>query len=471
MSEIDEGLYSRQLYVMGHEAQRRMGESNVLLINVDGLGIEIAKNIVLAGVKSVTIADDTPASYMDLSSQFYLSEDDVKNQTSRADASVRKLAELNPYVPVHVHTGPVVETIIEQYRVVVLSNGSRSYAKRINEICHKRNIAFIATESRGVFGSVFCDFGDEFIVSDKDGEQPITCMVSSVMQSAEAPTKLVVTVTDDNRHQLETGDYVTFREIQGLDYLNGCEAVPITVTGPYTFTIDNPKGNSASGGFGYVTQVKQPLTLRFSTMDVATEQPGEFLISDFAKIGRSEVLHVAFQALDQFSLSNQGALPVSGDDEMANQVLHLAKAIKTLDIEWNEANEKVVRYLALSARGVVAPMTALLGGIVGQEALKACSGKFTPIHQWFYFDAMECLPVSPLTVEECAPRDSRYDGQIAVWGQSVQNMLQRLSLFLVGAGAIGCEMLKNWALMGIGTAVSSKIYLTDMDMIEKSNLN
>jgi hypothetical protein len=30
--EIDEGLYSRQLYVMGHEAQKRMASSNILII-------------------------------------------------------------------------------------------------------------------------------------------------------------------------------------------------------------------------------------------------------------------------------------------------------------------------------------------------------------------------------------------------------------------------------------------------------
>lgn len=29
---IDEGLYSRQLYVMGHEAQKRMASSDVLII-------------------------------------------------------------------------------------------------------------------------------------------------------------------------------------------------------------------------------------------------------------------------------------------------------------------------------------------------------------------------------------------------------------------------------------------------------
>ena len=41
----------------------------------------------------------------------------------------------------------------------------------------------------------------------------------------------------------------------------------------------------------------------------------------------------------------------------------------------------------------------------------------------------------------------------------------------VGCGAIGCEMLKNYALMGVGLAGQGRITITDNDLIEKSNLN
>lgn len=32
------------------------------------------------------------------------------------------------------------------------------------------------------------------------------------------------------------------------------------------------------------------------------------------------------------------------------------------------------------------------GGVVGQEVVKAVSGKFHPIFQWLYFDSAESLP-------------------------------------------------------------------------------
>ena len=50
--EIDEGLYSRQLYVLGREGQRKMALSEVLVCGLNGLGAETVKNVVLAGVKA-----------------------------------------------------------------------------------------------------------------------------------------------------------------------------------------------------------------------------------------------------------------------------------------------------------------------------------------------------------------------------------------------------------------------------------
>merc|ERR1719423_330994 len=93
-----------------------------------------------------------------------------------------------------------------------------------------------------------------------------------------------------------------------------------------------------------------------------------------------------------------------------------------------------------------------------------------------YFDALECLPdneeqLALLTAEECQPVGNRYDGQVAVFGRKFQDKLKKARNFVVGAGAIGCELLKNYALMGVGASEEGKIFVTDMDHIERSNLN
>lgn len=49
---------------------------------------------------------------------------------------------------------------------------------------------------------------------------------------------------------------------------------------------------------------------------------------------------------------------------------------------------------------------------------------------------------------------------------------------MVGAGAIGCELLKNYAMLGVGVGKQAsadkkagRVILTDPDVIEVSNLN
>ena len=80
---------------------------------------------------------------------------------------------------------------------------------------------------------------------------------------------------------------------------------------------------------------------------------------------------------------------------------------------------------------------AVLGGIAAQEVLKACSGKFSPIRQWFMFDCTEILPDEELPPSEFELKGTRYDGQIACLGLSLHERIMQQKYFLVGAGAIG----------------------------------
>lgn len=45
----------------------------------------------------------------------------------------------------------------------------------------------------------------------------------------------VVTCLDEARHGFESGDYVTFTEVQGMTELNGCQPVEIKVLGKTFF--------------------------------------------------------------------------------------------------------------------------------------------------------------------------------------------------------------------------------------------
>lgn len=137
-------------------------------------------------------------------------------------------------------------------------------------------------------------------------------------------------------------------------------------------------------------------------------------------------------------------------------------------------DEKTVGWIKLLAKGsssVISPMATIFGGIIGQEIIKATSSKYSPLKQWLFFDSEECLPSTTLSEEECKPRGTRYDSQIALFGNTYNEKILNLNYFLVGAGAIGCEVLKCWAMMGLGCGPNGKVHVTDMDTIEISNLN
>jgi len=462
---IDESLYSRQLYVLGHEAMERMANSHVLLVGVRGLGVEIAKNLILTGVKVVTVHDDEPTTYLDLSAQFYLSEKDLNKP--RAAACVEKLSQLNDqHVEVNCHKGELTESFLKQYHVVVMTDQSLDLMMKVSEFCHTNKIAFITADTRGVFANIFCDFGDSFTVSDPNGEQPIGLIVTSISQ--ENPG--VVTVVDDVRIPFEDGETVVFTEVKGMTNLNDGVPRKIKLLSPYTFSIEDTTSYPAYKGGGHVTQVKQPQTHKFLPFSQSLQNP-EYLISDFAKMDRPPQIHLAFQALLHYR-AKHNRLPEPHNDEQAKAVVEIAQSINEKSASKVEKiDEKLIKLIAYGAAGELSAMTAFIGGIAAQEVLKAISFKYTPIKQWFYFDATEMLPekYEELPQADFQPMNSRYDGNIATLGRPLQEQIHHLRYFLVGAGAIGCEVLKTWGMMGLGT--KGMIYVTDMDVIEKSNLS
>ena len=472
---IDESLYSRQLYVLGHDAMKQMSSSNVLIVGALGLGAEIAKNIALAGVKSVTLYDPKPVMMSDLSSQFFLRKEDVgKPGVTRASATASRLAELNSYVPIKALDVPSLDKeTLQSFKVVVMTHALLSEQLRVNDMTHGSGTHFLSADVRGLFGTVFADLGTNFTCKDTNGEPPMDGIVVSVTQDKEG----LVTTIDEKRHGLQDGDFVTFSEVQGMTELNGIEPRRVTVKGPYTFTIGDTSSFGQYKGGGLFKQVKMPEFLNFKSLRESLAAP-ECIISDFAKMDRPIILHAAFEALSSFE-EQHGRSPRPRSKEDARAVVEQAQAIlqsRGQLPEGEEANKLatwLTTELAFQATGDLSPMVAFIGGFVAQEVLKACSGKFHPLLQHMYVDVLEALPkeVPSLPESEFAPIGSRYDGQIAVFGKKFQERIANTREFLVGSGAIGCEMLKNWSMMGLGTGPQGQIFVTDLDTIEKSNLN
>ena len=354
---------------------------------------------------------------------------------------------------------------LKRYQAVVLTLTPLKEQLAIADFCHKNGIYLTITDTFGLFGYLFNDFGKNFTVGDPTGEEPVSGIVADVAEDG------LVSASDENRHGLQDGDFVKFTELKGIEGLNDSDPRKVTVKGPYTFTIGDVSGLGTYQGGGIFTQVKMPNFVDFQPLEEQLKKP-ELMISDFAKFDRPQQLHIGVQALHKFAEAHDGQLPRPHNESDAQELIKTANELASSQEEKVELDEKVIKELSYQARGDLNPLAALFGGFVAQEVLKGVSGKFNPVSQWLYFDALESLPASSQRSEEsCKPLGTRYDGQIAVFGKEYQDKIANNTQFLVGAGAIGCETLKNWAMQGLGTGPNGKIYVTDMDQIEKSNLN
>ncbi|CAF3464770.1 unnamed protein product [Rotaria sp. Silwood1] len=471
--DIDESLYSRQIYVMGKEAMNRLAHAHVLISGMRGLGVEIAKNIILGGARTVVIHDCDKVQYEDLSSQYYFSESDIGQ--NRAKVAVEKLSELNSYVHVKHSSDMINETFLttNKINVYVLTDAKLDQQILVGNYCHEHGIKLIIANTKGLFGQIFCDFGEKFEVLDTNGENPITQVITEISRDDVG----VVFMSMDARHGFEEGSYVTFHGVQGMTEVNEHE-FKISVPSPFTITIGDTRKFGIYEGGGTVIEVKKPHEIKFKSLADSLIEP-ELLLCDFSKMSMPSNLHLAFQALSHFE-ERYHALPKPWDESDAEKFYEIVEKLNIDNRDkplTDELNKHWIKLFSKICTGDLCPMQAVIGGIAAQEVMKAVTGKFMPIRQFLYFDAIECLPENVFQPSDIIPKPrfstkkTRYCSQEIVFGADFQEKICKSKYFVVGAGAIGCEMLKNFSMMGIGCDKEGGVYVTDMDSIEKSNLN
>ncbi|XP_060241278.1 ubiquitin-like modifier-activating enzyme 7 isoform X5 [Meriones unguiculatus] len=467
---MDEELYSRQLYVLGLPAMQRIKAAKVLLCGLQGLGAEVAKNLVLMGVGSLTLHDPHPTCWADLAAQFFLSEESLGR--SRAEASQALLAQLNEAVQISIHTGDITEDLLRGFQVVVLTDSKLEEQLKVGTLCHKCGVYFLMAETRGLLGRLFCDFGEGFTVEDPTEAEPVTAAIQDISQGSPG----IVTLRGDAKSQpFYDGDLVVFSGVEGMVELNCHSPQPVRVQKDGSLVIGDTTTFSRYLRGGVVTEVKRPKSVRHEPLHTALLRP-RVVAQNTQEVQRAHCLHQAFRALHKFQQLH-GRLPKPWDPVDAETVVGLARDLEPLEGPKEESLDKtLLRTIALSSAGSLSPMAAIVGGVAAQEVLKAISRKFMPLDQWLYFDALECLPEDEKLLpnpEDCHPRNCRYDGQIAVFGTGFQEKLSYQNYLLqVGAGAIGCEMLKVFALVGLGVrANGGSLTVADMDHIERSNLS
>jgi ubiquitin-activating enzyme E1 len=136
----------------------------------------------------------------------------------------------------------------------------------------------------------------------------------------------VVTMLEDHRHGLSTGDMVVFEEIEGMTALNGTAPRPIKNVGPFSFSIDDTSGLLPYAGGGRFTQVKMPVTVAFQPLEQQLVQPTLLDAPDMVKMDMPAQQHCWWQALSQFQ-ATRGRLPRPNTWDDAREVVEITKQV------------------------------------------------------------------------------------------------------------------------------------------------
>lgn len=165
LTEQETELYDRQIRLWGLESQKRLRAASVLLCGLSGFGAEIAKNVILAGIKSITFLDHRSLNAADACAQFLAPGTAVGE--NRAGASLLRAQALNPMVEIVVDTDNVADkpdAFFGKFDVVVVTEAPTDQLVRIDNTCRLGGVKFFAGDVWGMFGWSFADLQEHSFV-------------------------------------------------------------------------------------------------------------------------------------------------------------------------------------------------------------------------------------------------------------------------------------------------------------------
>ncbi|KAK2744959.1 hypothetical protein FQN57_004089 [Myotisia sp. PD_48] len=330
MSADEIALYDRQIRLWGFKAQERLRHATILLITVKALGNEIAKNLVLAGIGSLTILDHEKVQAQDLGAQFLISEECI-NQ-NRAQAVAPQLRQLNPRVKLLVDTSDIstkAPDFFQQFDITIATDLDFETFATVNAACRLANRPFYAAGVHGIYGFIFSDLirHDFVIEREKSNVAPAT---------NETPTRTITSITNKKENNKEI-EMITKREL-------------------------------------------------YSPLLLANTSP---LPEEFTRVPRRRKqvtpLLTCLRALWDFQRRNKKRYPTFADIPAFTTLAHERHLELKLDLGTLPA--EFLRSFIQNIGSELSPVAAFLGGSLAQDVINVLSSKEQPLQNFLFFDS------------------------------------------------------------------------------------
>jgi ubiquitin-activating enzyme E1 len=451
-SQYDENRYSRQSYSIGRDSSKKISTSKILVIGYDILSEEIIKNMALLGCGEIDI--------------YYQDSENNENlffNIENKKIPIEKLRKLNPNTNIKiVNIKDKCEylniEVFNNYSLIVIVNSSINDAILINNITRSCEKPLIITGACGLSGYMYNDFGENFEIEDQDGEIYENLIPEEIIEN---------TIKFKNKHMLNQGDIIK------ITYLNNItdEQKIYDIINPFTIKLDERISLISNiNEYSLIIKKKIKKTIKNTTFNefITNKKIDKIIMSDFSKpFERGELLLNLQLALDNYFIKFN-ELPRSWSQVDFEIFINILKEINENIV--TEKNYNFILKYCCTSNGSCKPVASIIGGIVSHEIIKGITKKCMPIDQALFMDFIDDLIFDndiSKNMSNCnVEKKSKYSSLTNIFGGKFVNKLQSIVPFVIGSGAIGCEILKNLCCLGI-----KNIKITDNDNIEKSNLS
>eukprot|EP00571_Detonula_confervacea_P001226 CAMPEP_0172318018 /NCGR_PEP_ID=MMETSP1058-20130122/33706_1 /TAXON_ID=83371 /ORGANISM="Detonula confervacea, Strain CCMP 353" /LENGTH=346 /DNA_ID=CAMNT_0013032741 /DNA_START=37 /DNA_END=1077 /DNA_ORIENTATION=- len=324
-------VYDRQIRLWGADAQKRMSNARVLYINLTGVTCEIMKNLVLAGIAAV-VCDDRPypEAVREMPCSFFQADDMEKAMSSSGNDEAEPEAKKAKTTPTTVASA--IQPKVEELNPLLSGRNS----------IEERPLASLPDDYFAQFDAIVAS---RLTVAEAK-------RISSSLQKVEEGKLFIVTDTFgfDGCAHLDFGSNHTYRRETGKDKLSDLLKIEPHIPMADMFDADLA---GVKGRWDKVvprTLVLQRLLMDYwgQGKDDGEKQKREFV--DFANGWLS---------------SNN--LPNDGDSSLGD----------------------LTQLAGIADHPEVSPVCAVLGGMLGNEVLKALTGKGEPANNVMLFNGLD----------------------------------------------------------------------------------
>lgn len=332
ISKDEMALYDRQIRLWGVQAQENIRKANILLISAKALANEIAKNLVLAGIGSLTVIDPEVVTEQDVGAQFLVSHADVGK--NRAEAVLPQLRKLNPRVKIAADpSDPRLKEpdYFSLFDLIIATDLDFPTIKLFNAASRLNLRPFYAAGAHGVYGYVFADLIMHDYVIERDKPQKATIL------GPESATRSIVAFTHKKGDDAKVKEIVTKREIYN----------PIHMS---------------------------------NTSPLAPE-----ILANRRWRNKVTPLLSCFRALWDFEEAN-GRYPTHSSVDLRTFTLLAGNKHKELQLRQETLTATILRSFLQNLNSELAPVTAFLGGHLAQDVINVLGKREQPIQNLMVFD-------------------------------------------------------------------------------------